>query len=84
MDLSSTSSFETSGRQLVQSKGEDGFAEDEYNFNSEIQLLTKSYIWQDKYKPRKPRFFNRVHTVSIIIIIIIIIIFCNLHCIRII
>ncbi|KAF8915784.1 hypothetical protein BGZ58_005421, partial [Dissophora ornata] len=21
-----------------------------------------TYMWQDKYRPRKPRFFNRVHT----------------------
>ena len=60
-NLSSTG--EDAGRQLVQQKGEDGMMEDEYNFNSEVTLDATSYAWQDKYKPRKPRFFNRVHTV---------------------
>ncbi|GIY35955.1 hypothetical protein CEXT_5821 [Caerostris extrusa] len=26
------------------------------------QSIEKSYIWADKYRPRKPRYFNRVHT----------------------
>ena len=37
--------------------------ENEYHFNSEVALDATSYMWQDKYKPRKPRFFNRVHMV---------------------
>ena len=61
-NLSSTG--EDAGRELVQQRGEDGTMEDEYNFNSEVALDTTSYVWQDKYKPRKPRFFNRVHTVG--------------------
>ncbi len=28
----------------------------------EIQLETQSYSWSDKYRPRKPRYYNRVHT----------------------
>ncbi|KAJ3114867.1 hypothetical protein HDU96_001528 [Phlyctochytrium bullatum] len=37
--------------------------EDEEVFQGEATLVTKSsYIWQDKYRPRKPRYFNRVHT----------------------
>ena len=39
--------------------------ENEYNFNSKATLGATSYMWQDKYKPRKPCFFNRVHTVSV-------------------
>lgn len=27
-------------------------------------LRLQKYAWSDKYRPRKPRFFNRVHTVS--------------------
>merc|ERR1712194_21161 len=30
--------------------------------HGEIALPTKHYEWEDKYKPRKPRFFNRVKT----------------------
>lgn len=35
---------------------------DEEVFASEVVAETKSYMWQDKYRPRKPRYFNRVHT----------------------
>jgi hypothetical protein len=28
----------------------------------EIQAMTKKYSWHDKYRPRKPRYFNRVKT----------------------
>ena len=38
--------------------------EDEELFNTDIELDSKTYSWADKYKPRKPRFYNRVHTVS--------------------
>ncbi|CAE8615443.1 unnamed protein product [Polarella glacialis] len=31
-------------------------------FHGEITLDRKHYEWEDKYKPRKPRFFNRVKT----------------------
>ncbi|XP_065836381.1 splicing factor Cactin-like [Oscarella lobularis] len=36
--------------------------EGETTFNVQVQLDQKTYLWQDKYRPRKPRFFNRVHT----------------------
>ncbi len=45
----------------VNSQGE---AEEEYDFNTEVVLKLKDPIWKEKYCPRKPRFFNRVHTVS--------------------
>lgn len=28
----------------------------------EVQLDVQSYSWSDKYRPRKPRYYNRVHT----------------------
>ncbi|PVZ98416.1 hypothetical protein BB558_005584 [Smittium angustum] len=34
-------------------------------FLTEAQLETnnrKKYVWEDKYKPRKPKYFNKVHT----------------------
>lgn len=31
-------------------------------FHGEVALDRKRYEWEDKYKPRKPRFFNRVKT----------------------
>lgn len=35
--------------------------EDEATFSVE-SALEQSYEWSDKYRPRKPRYFNRVHT----------------------
>jgi hypothetical protein len=29
---------------------------------SEVQVALKKYSWSDKYRPRKPRYFNRVKT----------------------
>ncbi|WFC97682.1 hypothetical protein MYAM1_000401 [Malassezia yamatoensis] len=36
---------------------------EEETFNQDVELPTKQlYHWTDKYRPRKPRYFNRVHT----------------------
>merc|ERR1712007_320763 len=35
--------------------------QDEAQFPVET-MLEQSYDWSDKYRPRKPRYFNRVHT----------------------
>lgn len=32
------------------------------DFHGEMALAPKNYEWEDKYRPRKPRFFNRVKT----------------------
>ena len=39
--------------------------EDEELFNADLDIGKQNYSWADKYKPRKPRFYNRVHTVSL-------------------
>ena len=39
-----------------------GMNDEEAQFSVEVQLKPEASIWSDKYKPRKPRFFNRVHT----------------------
>merc|ERR1711962_255554 len=36
--------------------------ENEEAFSAPVALTQKKYNWSDKYRPRKPRFFNRVHT----------------------
>lgn len=41
-----------------------GMDADEAVFSVE-HSLDRTYLWSDKYRPRKPRYFNRVHTVSI-------------------
>ncbi|CAB0032763.1 unnamed protein product [Trichogramma brassicae] len=35
---------------------------DESQFSVESSLEAQVYLWSDKYRPRKPRYFNRVHT----------------------
>ncbi len=36
--------------------------DDEAQFSVEVPLEKQALLWSDKYRPRKPRFFNRVHT----------------------
>ncbi|KAI8374525.1 mid region of cactin-domain-containing protein [Radiomyces spectabilis] len=47
---------------LFEQEAARGVDEDEAIFNIEAELAKQSYMWQDKYRPRKPRYFNRVHT----------------------
>lgn len=39
-----------------------GMNADEAEFAVETKLDSEVYLWSDKYRPRKPRYFNRVHT----------------------
>jgi Cactus-binding C-terminus of cactin protein/Conserved mid region of cactin len=39
-----------------------GMGSDEAVFSVETKLDSQVYLWSDKYRPRKPRYFNRVHT----------------------
>lgn len=39
-----------------------GMNADEAEFSVETKLDSEVYLWSDKYSPRKPRYFNRVHT----------------------
>ncbi|XP_061457378.1 splicing factor Cactin [Rhineura floridana] len=43
-------------------RAKEGMGADEAQFSVEMPLSGKAYLWADKYRPRKPRFFNRVHT----------------------
>ncbi|XP_053559098.1 splicing factor Cactin [Bombina bombina] len=43
-------------------KAKEGMDGDEAQFSVEFPMASKAYLWADKYRPRKPRFFNRVHT----------------------
>ena len=47
---------------LYQAEVDKGMDEDEELFNMEAELSKQSYMWEDKYRPRKPRFFNKVMT----------------------
>ena len=37
------------------------FGDAEDIFKDEFTLPSQSYSWNDRYRPRRPRFFNRVH-----------------------
>nr|XP_046263249.1 cactin [Scatophagus argus] len=43
-------------------RAKEGMGNDEAQFSVEFPVTGKVYLWADKYRPRKPRFFNRVHT----------------------
>ncbi|KAF8351147.1 mid region of cactin-domain-containing protein [Amanita rubescens] len=48
---------------LYRAEAEKDLDEEEEIFNlEEIIAHPTSYNWEDKYRPRKPRYFNRVHT----------------------
>lgn len=47
---------------LLQKEARKGMGEDEAQFSVEQTLDSQIYLWSDKYRPRKPRYFNRVHT----------------------
>lgn len=51
-----------SDAELYQIESERSMDENEETFSTEVALEGKKYWWQDKYRPRKPRYYNRVHT----------------------
>ncbi|UYV73512.1 CACTIN [Cordylochernes scorpioides] len=51
----------TKEEQAFEREARKGMVDDEASFSVESPL-DKTYLWSDKYRPRKPRYFNRVHT----------------------
>ncbi|VDO94157.1 unnamed protein product [Soboliphyme baturini] len=47
---------------VMEAEARKGMTSDELSFSIEAPLAQKTYLWSDKYRPRKPRYFNRVHT----------------------
>lgn len=54
---------------MVRREQEKGMAADEELFNDEVEApsdkrrtSTSGYAWNDKFRPRKPKYFNRVYT----------------------
>lgn len=39
-----------------------GMDNDETSFSTEQDLGEQTLLWSDKYRPQKPKYFNRVHT----------------------
>ncbi|KAL7750829.1 hypothetical protein RI367_003786 [Sorochytrium milnesiophthora] len=46
---------------LLRAEQRRGFDEDEEAFTGEAVLSNSAYSWSSKYRPRKPKYFNRVH-----------------------
>lgn len=47
---------------LVKAEAAKGLDEDEEVWNAEDEMRAQAYSWADKYRPRKPRYFNKVIT----------------------
>ncbi|KAJ1657324.1 hypothetical protein IWQ61_003266 [Dispira simplex] len=47
---------------LYRAEAAKGLSVNEEVYSVEANLRNVTYLWQDKYRPRKPRYFNRVHT----------------------
>ncbi|PPQ83266.1 hypothetical protein CVT25_004005 [Psilocybe cyanescens] len=57
------SSADLASEALYRAEAEKDLDEEEELFNLEENITNPtSYNWEDKYRPRKPRYFNRVHT----------------------
>ncbi|OWF46150.1 cactin-like [Mizuhopecten yessoensis] len=50
------------GETEFEKKAREGMNDEEATFSVEVALDQQAFLWSDKYRPRKPRFFNRVHT----------------------
>lgn len=44
----------------LQKEARKGMTNDEAEFSVESELDHQVYLWSDKYRPRKPRYFNRL------------------------
>ncbi|KAK8728920.1 hypothetical protein OTU49_008869 [Cherax quadricarinatus] len=52
----------TAEEKVMQQEAQRAMTSDEAQFSVEAKLDTQHFLWSDKYRPRKPRYFNRVHT----------------------
>lgn len=61
-ESSSGNAAERTEEQRMTREARKGMGRDEAEFSVETKLDSQVYLWSDKYRPRKPRYFNRVHT----------------------
>ncbi|XP_010412904.1 PREDICTED: cactin-like [Camelina sativa] len=62
MDSNSSQVEDNLGRKAMKRMGATGEGDVVFGSNAEVNLDSKVYKWDDKYRPRKPKYFNRVHT----------------------
>jgi len=62
-DVAAPSGADLESEALYRAEAERSMDEDEEIWNiEELVQNPTTYTWEDKYRPRKPRYFNRVHT----------------------
>ncbi|KAH8118345.1 mid region of cactin-domain-containing protein [Phellopilus nigrolimitatus] len=62
-DVAAPSGADLDSEALYRAEAEKELDEEEELFNLEETIANPTtYNWEDKYRPRKPRYFNRVHT----------------------
>lgn len=62
-EKNTVSNADLASEAMYRAEAEKDLDEEEELFNLEEDLPNPtSYNWEDKYRPRKPRYFNRVHT----------------------
>uniref|UniRef100_A0A0N5A9G6 Splicing factor Cactin n=1 Tax=Syphacia muris TaxID=451379 RepID=A0A0N5A9G6_9BILA len=57
----SNTSYSVSEKEMLAIAKRD-MSSDETSFAVEAPLEAQTFLWSEKYRPRKPRYFNRVHT----------------------
>ena len=62
-DVEAASGADLASEAMYRAEVERDMDEEEELFNLEENIVRPTaYNWEDKYRPRKPRYFNRVHT----------------------
>ncbi|KAL7062389.1 hypothetical protein AAHC03_0566 [Spirometra sp. Aus1] len=61
-DVRHTGALRRSAEEEMLKRARAGIEEGDSEFSLQVPLEDQSFLWSDKYRPRKPRFFNRVHT----------------------
>lgn len=63
VDTGAASAADLESEALYRAEAEKNMDEEEELYNLEELIVNPTtYSWEDKYRPRKPRYFNRVHT----------------------
>ncbi|CAE6410251.1 unnamed protein product, partial [Rhizoctonia solani] len=62
-DTGGSSAADIESEALYRAEAEKNMDEEEELYNLEELIVNPTtYTWEDKYRPRKPRYFNRIHT----------------------
>ncbi|QRV88027.1 Cactin [Ceratobasidium sp. AG-Ba] len=63
VDTGAASAADLESEALYRAEAEKNMDEEEELYNLEELIVNPTtYTWEDKYRPRKPRYFNRIHT----------------------